>query len=125
MKKILIIDDDEQIRTLLTQMLVKEGFETRDAPDGRKGLELYRESRADIVITDILMPEREGLETIMELKKMDPEVKIIAISGGGMINAEFYLQFAKEFGALRTIQKPFGRKEILETIRKLIPNEEI
>lgn len=83
MRKILIIDDDEQMRNLLCRAMEYAGFEVEAAADGRKGLRLFEENFYDLVITDLIMPEQEGMETITFLSKNYPEVKIIAISGGG------------------------------------------
>ena len=120
MARILVIDDDVQIQAMLRQMLEREGYEVVDAPDGKVGMKLYREQKPDLVITDLIMPEKEGIETIMELQREFPDVKIIAISGGGVIAAENYLCLAKGLGALRTFAKPFERNEILEAVGQLL-----
>ena len=120
MTRILVIDDDQQILQTLHQVLALEGHEVVDASNGKEGLERFREHGADVVITDIVMKEKEGLETIMELRKADPGVKIIAISGGGKIDPDAYLKMAKQFGAVRALPKPFGREELLEAVRSLL-----
>jgi YesN/AraC family two-component response regulator len=84
MANILIIDDDQQILNMLSQILKRAGYGVVEALDGKQGLKLYRENPTDLIITDIIMPEKEGLETIMELQRDFPDVKIIAISGGGI-----------------------------------------
>ena len=117
---ILIIDDDIQILKLLREMLKREGHKVVEAPDGKKGIRLFKENGADLILTDIIMPEKDGLETIMELRKDSPNVKIIAISGGGRIEAEPYLNMAKQFGALRTLRKPFQREELLQAVGELL-----
>lgn len=123
MKRILVIDDDIQVRQLLRQILEREGYQVLDAPDGKKGLELYRQSPTDLVITDIIMPEKEGIETIMELKRDFPDVKIIAISGGSrVLDKENCLENAKILGALQIFTKPFDRKELLQAIQELLSN---
>lgn len=101
-KCIIIIDDDDQIREMLMEMLVREGYEVLPASNGKEGIRLYRERQTDLIITDIVMPEKDGLETIMELRKDFPEVKVIAMSGGGRNGPESYLQVAKRLGAVRT-----------------------
>ncbi len=84
------------------------------------GLQLYREEPVDLIITDVFMPEKEGLETIRELRSEYPEVKIIAISGGGKnINLDF-LPLAKQLGALRTLKKPFDRQEMLDAVQEVL-----
>jgi CheY-like chemotaxis protein len=117
---ILVIDDDDQLRGMLREMLEHAGYEVADAPNGKEGIRLYRENPADLVITDIIMPEKEGIETIMDLRREFPEVKIIAMSGGGTIEAEKYLRMAKGLGAVRTLTKPIERKELLEAVREVI-----
>ena len=118
--RILIIDDEVPIREMLRQMLEREGYEVIDAPDGKVAMNLHREEPADLIITDLIMPEKEGMETIMEFRREFPEVKIIAMSGGGRIGPEVYLQMAKRIGAMRTFTKPIERKALLEAIRELL-----
>lgn len=121
MTRILIIEDERQVRDVLKQMLEKTGYEVDTAEDGRKGLERFRKHPAELVITDILMPNKNGLETIEELIGLNPELPIIAISGGGPgEKAQFALDVAKMCGAVRVLAKPFSRKEILETITDLL-----
>ena len=120
MPLILIIDDDDQLRGMLREMLERAGYEVADAPNGKEGIRLYRENPADLVVTDLIMPEKEGIETIIELRREFPDVKIIAMSGGGTIEAEKYLRMAKGLGAVRTLTKPIERKELLEAVRELI-----
>jgi len=119
MARILIIDDDVQILKMLRKTLEHEGHEVVDAADGNKGLRLYRENPTDLVITDIIMPNKEGIETIGALRREFPEAKIIAMSGGGQIEAEEYLHMAKLLGAQRTLTKPFQNEELLEAIGAL------
>ena len=117
---ILVIDDDEQIRKLFRSVLEREGYEVQDAPDGKQGILKYRENPADLIIMDIIMPEKEGLEAIMELKRDFREVKIIAISGGGQIRAEDYLMIAKNMGAMQSLSKPVERFALLKAVSELI-----
>jgi DNA-binding NtrC family response regulator len=120
MKRVLVIDDDDQIRSLLREMLELVGYVVVDAPDGKSGARLFRKQPTDLVITDIFMPEQEGLETIRELRRDYPEVKIIAISGGGATGHLAYLPAAEKFGALRTFSKPFDLHEMLDAVRELL-----
>jgi CheY-like chemotaxis protein len=120
MAKILIIDDEEQVRLYLRRILEPEGHEVVEAPDGKVGLQLYREEPFDLIITDVFMPEKEGLETIRELRSEYPEVKIIAISGGGRNIDLDFLPLAKQFGALRTLTKPFDRQEMLNAVQEVL-----
>ncbi|MDH3392079.1 MAG: response regulator [Desulfobulbaceae bacterium] len=121
--RILIIDDDEQMRDLLYKAMQWAGFEVMAAENGRQGQQLFEELPADLIITDLIMPEQEGLETIHILKQNDPAVKIIAISGGGRIGPEAYLPAAKELGADRVFSKPFDIKELVTTVQKLLGND--
>jgi DNA-binding NtrC family response regulator len=120
MARILVIDDDVQILEMLRQTLEREGYEVIGSLDGKEGIRLYREAPTDLIITDIVMPEKEGIETIMELKRDFPDVKIIAISGGGRIGPEDYLRIAKKLGAMHTFTKPIGREELLGVVRELL-----
>ena len=120
MPRILIIDDDPQARALLRQALERAGHTVLEAADGQEGLQYYRASPTDLIITDILMPEREGLETIMALRKEFPDVKIIAISGGGRAGRLDFLDIAARLGAQRTFRKPFNLRELLAAVREVV-----
>jgi YesN/AraC family two-component response regulator len=87
---------------------------------GKASMRLFREEAADLVITDIIMPDQEGIETIMELRRDFPEVKIIAISGGGRVRPDEYLHMAKTMGAHLTLLKPFEQQELLSAVQKLL-----
>lgn len=121
--RILVIDDDEQMRTLLRQVMEWAGHEVFEAGDGRAGMLKQRKERVDLVITDLIMPEQEGLETITSLKKEYPRVKIIAISGGGRIGPEAYLPAAQELGADRVFSKPFDVRELAATVKELLAHD--
>ncbi len=123
MRKVLIIDDEPYILLMLKKMLEKEGYEVDLASNGKEGLDLFEKNAADLVITDIIMPEREGLEIILEMKKRRPDLKIIAISGGGRISPESYLECAAHFGAARVFQKPFKQKELVSAVNELIMHQ--
>jgi len=120
MKSILVIDDESATRTMLRLMLEDAGFAVVEAEHGRKGVELYAGQPTDLVITDIIMPEQEGLETIRSLKHSFPALKIIAMSGGGRICSQNYLDMAIKIGADRILDKPFGRGELLQAIRHVL-----
>ncbi len=100
------------------------GYEVEEASDGKIAMRLYQKESADLIITDIIMPDKEGLETIVELHRNFPEVKIIAMSGGGCGKAKDYLYLAKSFGAQRTFTKPFKIDEMLKAVEELIDNKE-
>ena len=120
MKRTLVIDDEEPIRNLLKKMLENAGYEVDTAEDGTKGLFCIRNRLPDLVICDIVMPGKEGLETIAEIRKKYPGVKIIAISGGGKVDAKDYLLMAKGMGASKTISKPFRYQHVIETVEELL-----
>ncbi len=118
--KILVIDDDSQIRLMLRLMLVWAGYEVVEAENGREGLLRQQEHQADLVITDLIMPEQEGLETIAILRARYPDLKIIAISGGGRIAPDRYLPTALELGANRAFSKPFDIHLLAAAIKELL-----
>ena len=117
MARILIIDDEELVRLTLRQMLERAGHDVEEARNGREGLDVYRQKPAELVITDIIMPEKEGIETIIELRRDYPEVRIVAISGGGRMKDMDYLRLAREFGAHCVLAKPFQIADVLDAIR--------
>jgi DNA-binding response OmpR family regulator len=118
--RILIIDDDEQIRLILQQMMEWAGYEVMAAENGRVAMTMQRKTPADLVITDLIMPDQEGLETISLLKKEFNDTKIIAISGGGRIGPEAYLPAALELGADRVFAKPFEIESVLGAVKELL-----
>ncbi len=120
MTTILIIDDDVHVLGMLKKMLEHEGYDVITAPDGKEGIRSYRENPADLIITDLLMPEKDGIETIIELRRDFPEVHIIAISGGGRIDAKDHLKVAQQFEVQYTFSKPVERKELQRAIRVLL-----
>lgn len=122
MYRILIIDDDHHILLMVKKMLERAGYEVDLASNGNEGLELFRNIQADLVITDIIMPEKEGLETIREMRRIQPNLKIIAMSGGGKISADNYLETAKIFGASQVLEKPFTQKTMIAAVTKLLGN---
>lgn len=120
MSKILVLDDEPSILLMLTKMLEKAGHEVSVALNGKEGMVLFEKNRPDLLITDIIMPEKEGLETIFEVRKRYPGLKIIAISGGGRIGPTGYLPGAKLLGADMVFQKPLEQKEFLEAVALLL-----
>ena len=120
MARILIIDDDREIRHPLRVALENAGHEVLEAQNGTEGVRLWVDRGADLVITDVFMPEKDGLEVISELRALSPGVKIIALSAGDSTRSLHNLSDAKLFGALRTIPKPFRHAEILATIDELL-----
>jgi DNA-binding response OmpR family regulator len=120
MAKIYVFDDEPSILLMIKKMLEKAGYEVDIALNGKEGMELFKRNVPDLLITDIIMPEKEGLETIFELRRKYPELKIIAISGGGRIDPYGYLPGAKLFGANMVFQKPLVQKELLQAVSSLL-----
>ena len=123
MARILIIDDESQIRSMLRLMLERVGYEVMEAADGMEGIRQYRDNPADLIITDLIMPNKDGIGMIIELKKEFPKVKIIAMSGGGVNRPEGYLDGAKKLGATRTLTKPIDRDEMLNAVRETLKED--
>ena len=128
--KVIIIDDEEDIRIVLKEVFVREGFEVEVASNGNEGLKLLRENGADLVITDIIMPGRDGVETVYDIRMEFPNTKIIVMSGGGnlgpqnyeptAIKTTAYLASAAAVGADLTLTKPFDREELVKAAKELI-----
>lgn len=116
MARILIIDDEPMVRVTLRKALQKAGHEVSEADNGQTGLQTFHEVTPDLVITDIVMPDKEGVETIIELRKNNPDAKIIAISGGGRTGSQDFLEAAKAFGAQHTLPKPFDPDQLIALV---------
>lgn len=116
-KSILVVDDHEEIRILLRDILEEHGYEVFEAADGKEALAKSQLLAFDLLITDLIMPEREGIETIRAMRAAKPELRILAISGA--VEA-CYLQAAKVLGADATLRKPFPPEVILETVERLL-----
>lgn len=123
MSRILVIDDDEVVRDTLRLILAGAGHQVALAPDGKAGLEAFEALAPDLVITDILMPEKEGMETIGDLRRLAASLPIIVISGGGRIGNMDFLAAARHFGADRSFAKPFEPDEVLEAVSQLLRAE--
>ncbi len=120
MPRILVIDDDKSVRKLLNLMLTRAGYEVVEASNGTEGLSLQKNLPADLVITDVLMPEKDGWDTILELRKECPDVKIMAISGGGKTSPYLNLSLSRQLGADEIMSKPLGKEEFLATVARLL-----
>lgn len=116
---ILIIEDDAAVQEMLRKTLEREGYQVTTAANGRIGIREYHNQTFDVVITDLIMPEMEGLETIMSLKRENPQVKIIAMSGGGLNTPDEYLDIAMKLGAAKTFEKPLRRQVLLDAVAEL------
>lgn len=120
MSRILVIDDDEQFGGFIQEALKKQGYDVRTAVEGREGIEALKKEPADLVITDLFMPEMEGCETIIELRRRWPNVRIIAISGGCSIVEADCLPIARALGANCTLPKPIQRGKLIEAVRNTL-----
>jgi CheY-like chemotaxis protein len=120
MPSVLLIDDEDQLLEVFKTALVVRGLDVRTAPDGNAGLAQFREAPADVVVCDILMPAKDGIETIIALKKEAPSVKIIAISGGGRAAAAGYLETALVLGANIVLEKPVTNRKLIESVEYLL-----
>jgi DNA-binding NtrC family response regulator len=125
MSTILVVDDDLQVRKMLCMTLEREGFSVCEAEDGEAAIAIYKNEHIDLVITDIVMPEKEGIGLIMELKNHDPGALIIAISGGGRLEAGTYLKWAERLGVKHTFTKPVERREMLDSVVTLLANSAV
>ena len=118
MATILLVEDDDGVRDILHKTLVAAGHDVEDAVNGAVAVAAYRRQPRDLVITDLVMPEKDGLETIMELRRLNPAVKIVAMSGGGrsLGLGQLYLESARSFGAARILAKPFTSAALLTAV---------
>lgn len=119
MTRILLVDDDDGLRKVLAQALSQSGYAVQEASNGRVALELYDRHGADIVVIDVVMPEKEGLETIVELKRRPRVPGIIVMSGGGQISPKVYLKIAKAYRADIVLEKPFSGEELLTAVGRV------
>ena len=120
MSRILIIDDDPDIRRLLKGALERSHHEILEAANGIEGMRQWREGNPDLVITDLVMPKKDGLDTLFEMVSLDPRVKVIAMTGGNWREAVDRLHDARLFGAVRTVAKPFTLSEMLRVVGEVL-----
>ncbi len=122
MSLILVVDDEQPIRELVQTLLEMHGYEVVQAADGRAALALLRETSPDLLVTDIFMPEMEGLEMIQKVRALHPTLGIIAMSGGVPRGpGANYLKMAKAFGAMRMLEKPFTAAQLIAAVREALP----
>ena len=117
---IVLVDDDESLRTALTTILERAGFNVHATADGLEALRYIEKNPVSLVITDLIMPRIEGIEMIMQLHKSHPDLKIIAVSGGGRLRPETFLGAAKSLGAWKAMAKPFSSPELLAAVREAL-----
>ncbi len=120
MARILVVDDEDLVRMTLRQMLEADGHEVLEAANGRDGVALQLESPVDLVLTDIIMPDQEGIETIVQLRRKSPQLKIIAISGGGRMKNMDFLKIAMNVGADATLTKPFSTRDLTDAVNRCL-----
>lgn len=123
MHRILIIDDDAPMRAMLRETFVLNGYAVDTASNGQEAETLYNRNRYSIIITDIVMPEKDGIEVILDLLKKNNGTQVIAISGGARITAADYLVTADKFGVAATFQKPIDRRALLAKVKELCARE--
>ena len=119
MPRILVVDDDDMLREVIASALTHAGHFVVEASDGRQALDLFRATTFDLVLTDIIMPGQEGIETIMQLRHRQPTLRIVAMSGGSS-HSKFYLDVAARLGARRILAKPFTPDHLLHTIATVL-----
>jgi len=120
MKHILVVDDDPQVRSMLVRFLKSSGFEVSEAEDGGEALRIISSSEIDLIILDLIMPGKEGLETLMTLRKSGNTSKVIAVSGGAKSVSTDFLPVAQKLGADAILRKPFRIETLLNTIQELL-----
>ncbi len=123
MHSILIIDDEAQIRSMLRLILERAGYKVIEAADGVEGIRLYRREQTDLIITDLIMPNKDGIGMIIDLKKEFPGIRIIAMSGGGLNKPEGYLKGAQRLGARYTLSKPIDREQLLRAVKDTLKQD--
>lgn len=120
MARILLIDDEELVRNFLRTVIENRGYDVTTAANGNEGLRLLGEGNYDVVITDLFMDDKDGISTIMDIKKQDSDIPIIAMSGGGWSSGVDYLKVAQQMGVAYTFSKPIPNKEFLAAIDSLV-----
>ena len=120
MAHILVVDDEASIRTMLRSILERSGHQVSEAENGKDALEKYREAPADAVIVDVFMPEQDGVETMIRLRTEYPDVKVVALSGGGWTSKGVALEHMTDLGAVETIAKPFTAEEVVEVVERIL-----
>ncbi|MBA3013774.1 MAG: response regulator [Proteobacteria bacterium] len=120
MARILVIDDDPWVLKIFRQILEDDGHVVSTASNGQEGLDLFRQNPTELIITDMVMPVKDGLKLIMELEKEFPNVPAIAISGGGVIEPERYLTLAESIGTRKTLIKPVSKQDLLDAVHSVL-----
>src|SRR5664279_232277 len=125
MPGVLIVEDDKELREMLKLSLLRRNFTVFEADNGKSAIAHFKPTITDLVVTDIIMPEEDGLKVIMKLRELKPTIKIIAISGGGKAGPGSYLNMAKALGADAVYSKPFSINDLIVTIEQLLTYEQL
>jgi len=120
MAQILLVDDDELLRPMIRLVLERAGYRVREARNGNDAMRQFAQDQGDLVITDLIMPEKEGLALILEMRRINRKLKIIAMSGGGRVSSKDYLEVAAKFGAAQVLNKPFSNQELLNAVHQVL-----
>jgi CheY-like chemotaxis protein len=124
MPGVLIVEDDKELREMLKIALLRRGFTVLEAENGKDAITHFKPSLTDLVVTDLIMPEEDGLKVVIKLRELKPTIKIIAISGGGKVGPGSYLNLAKALGADAIYSKPFSINDLTAKIEQLLDNEQ-
>jgi CheY-like chemotaxis protein len=125
MPGVLIVEDDKELREMLKMMLLRRNFTVLEADNGKSAITHFKPLLTDIVVTDLIMPEEDGLKVVIKLRELKPSIKIIAISGGGKVGPGSYLNLAKALGADAVYSKPFSLNDLVAKIEQLLDNEQL
>ncbi len=120
LKNILLVDDEESIRKMVRAVLGEKEYAFTEASNGVEALEIMETQSFDLILTDVIMPDCDGIELVMSVRKKLPDIKVIVMSGGGRVRADHYLNLAEKLGAARVFEKPFNTAELRETVSELL-----
>jgi CheY-like chemotaxis protein len=124
MPGVLIVEDDKELREMLKMSLLRKGYTVLEAENGKEAISHFKPLITDLVVTDLIMPEEDGIKVVIRLRELKPSIKIIAISGGGKVGPGSYLNLAKALGADAIYSKPFSIKDLIVKIEQLLNNEQ-
>jgi CheY-like chemotaxis protein len=125
MPGVLLVEDDKELREMLKLSLLRKNFTVIEAENGRDAITHFKPSMTDLVVTDLIMPEEDGLKVVIKLRELKPSIKIIAISGGGKVGPGSYLNLAKALGADAIYSKPFSINDLISKIEQLLETEQL
>lgn len=120
-RTLLIVDDDDELRDVLVEVLRSRGYVVRAARDGVEATKAIAKSDVELVVTDLIMPEKDGIQLMNEIRRKYPKVKIVAMSGGGHVPREQYLRIARGLGAHAVLEKPFSSQQLVDLVEQLLP----